>query len=90
MAGSEPLIQEADPHITKLALGARMSDKMVQKKALNCCSYWSNGWESLVFPSAFGEIGDTNFLQDCLSNMVMTHYLGFACDMNRRKRGEKT
>ena len=32
MAGSEPSIQEADPHITKLAIGARMKDKMVQKK----------------------------------------------------------
>ena len=31
MAGSEPLIQEADPRITKLALGAPMSDNMVQK-----------------------------------------------------------
>ena len=31
MAGYEPLIQEADPHITKLALGAGMSEKMVQK-----------------------------------------------------------
>ena len=28
MAGSEPLIQEADPHITKLSLGAQMSDKI--------------------------------------------------------------
>ena len=27
MAGSEPLIPEADPHNMKLALGARMSDK---------------------------------------------------------------
>ena len=32
MARSEPLIQEADPHITKHALGAWMSLKMVQKK----------------------------------------------------------
>ena len=34
MAGSEPPIQEADPHITKLAIGARMKDKMVQKKRM--------------------------------------------------------
>ena len=27
MAGSEPLIQEADPHITKLAIEAQMKDK---------------------------------------------------------------
>ena len=27
MAGSEPLIQEADPHIMKLAIEARMKDK---------------------------------------------------------------
>ena len=27
MAGSEPLIQEADPHITKLAIEARKKDK---------------------------------------------------------------
>ena len=31
MAVSDPLIQEADPHITKRAIGAWMSDKMVQK-----------------------------------------------------------
>ena len=30
MARCEPLTQEADPVITKLALGARMSDKMAQ------------------------------------------------------------
>ena len=34
MAGSEPLIQEADPHFMKLTLGARMSYKMVQKSDL--------------------------------------------------------
>ena len=34
MARSEPLIQEADPHITKFALGALMSDKMIQKKGV--------------------------------------------------------
>ena len=27
MAGSEPLIQEADPHITKIAIEAQMKDK---------------------------------------------------------------
>ena len=27
MAGFEPLIQEVDPHITKLAIGGRMKDK---------------------------------------------------------------
>ena len=32
MAGSEPQIQEADPHIMKFAIEARMLDKMVQKK----------------------------------------------------------
>ena len=32
MTGSEPLIQEADPHIKKLALGVRILDKMEQKK----------------------------------------------------------
>ena len=31
MAVSEPLIQETDPHITKLALGARMLDKKLKK-----------------------------------------------------------
>ena len=29
MAGSEPIIQEADPHITKLAVRALMKDEMV-------------------------------------------------------------
>ena len=32
MAGSEALIQEADPHIMKLAIGSQMYDKMVQIK----------------------------------------------------------
>ena len=35
MAGSEPLIQEGDLHIMKLTIGARMEDKMVQKKSLH-------------------------------------------------------
>ena len=33
MAGSEPLIKEADPHITKLAIGARIWDKVGPKKS---------------------------------------------------------
>ena len=32
MAGSEPLIKEADPHITKIAIEARMYDKDGPKK----------------------------------------------------------
>ena len=44
MAGSEPLIQEASPHITKLAIEARMKDKDGQKKgfynSLNLKNVW--------------------------------------------------
>ena len=32
MAWSDPLIQEADPNINKLAIRARMKDKMVKEK----------------------------------------------------------
>ena len=41
MAGSEPLIQEADPHITKLAIGARRSDNWSKKILFLSNLIWS-------------------------------------------------
>ena len=53
MVGSELLIQEADPHINKLALGARMSDKMVQinklKKTKKTMFYTKSKKNKLIF-----------------------------------------
>ena len=40
MARSEPLIQAADPHITKLVIGPRMKDKDGQNKKTNKWLYF--------------------------------------------------
>ena len=40
MARSEPLIQEADPHITKLAVGPQMKDKDGPNKKTNKWLYF--------------------------------------------------